>query len=329
MESSFSFLDGYETVFGLNPAEAFQSAKALESGGFVRFPDYLQEALRYAFSFAGEACASVLFLLAAALLSVLMPKGDGALRKYAGFLFLGVCAYPAVSDFFAAAVLAKEGISELTALMLASVPVLMSLRLTTASGVFLFITQLTGSLMLSVFLPLILFRTALGVCDGVTDLFSLSGIREMLKGIFTWGLGAVMLVFSMTSAFSGAVAGSKASIAGRSLRYAGNLVPVVGRYLSESAEMIYASASVLIQAGGIGIGAAILSCVMLPFLRLLVYVFLYKMAAFFVKPVAPPSLTALLDAVGEGFSGLAGMTVLTASISLINLAVIVRASGGV
>lgn len=323
----FAFLEEYSSSFGLNPAATFNSAADGVTSP-VNWQSVLREILRFAGNTARETCMSVLLLIGVSMLAVFLSESttrEGqAMRKYALLVMVAVCAYPAVQDFLEMAEVARNGISNLTALMLAAVPALFSLHISVSSGVFLLITQITGALMLSVFLPMVLCQTALGICDSITERFKLSGIRQIVKSVFTWGLGTVMLVFGIVSALSGAVAGTGATVAGRSLRYAGSLIPVVGRYLSESAEMIYASASVLRSAGGIGVSMAVIACVLEPFVQILVYVLIYKLAAFCIRPFAENRIAALADAVGEGLSGLAGITILTASVALINIAVIVR-----
>ncbi len=317
---SFDFLKEYAGSFGLDPV----SSK-------IQWARVLQEILLYAGKILPETCASVVLLIGVSVFSVLLAQNcakDGqAMRKYTLMIMTAICAYPLVADFLKMALVAKEGISNMTALMLASIPVLTSLDLSASSGVFLLITQIAGGFMLSVFLPMILCQTALGICDSITERYTLSGIRKGIKGIFTWGLGAVMLVFGIASTLGGAVDSSGGVAAGRSLRYAGSLIPVVGRYLSESAEMIYSSASVLRSAGGIGVCIAIIACVLEPFIHILVYVVVYRIATFCIRPYADKKIIELTDAVGEGLSGLAGITILTASIALINIAVIVRNSG--
>lgn len=317
---SFGFLKEYVGSFGLDPT----SSK-------IQWTQVFQEVLHYAGRILPETGASVVLLIGVSVCSVILAQNctkDGqAMRKYALMIMTGICAYPLVGDFLKMALVAKEGISNMTALMLASIPVLTSLDLSASSGVFLLITQIAGGFMLSVFLPIILCQTALGICDSITERYTLTGIRKGLKGIFTWGLGAVMLIFGIVSTLGGAVISSGGVAAGRSLRYAGSLIPVVGRYLSESAEMIYSSASVLRSAGGTSVCIAVIACVLEPFIHILMHVVVYRIAAFCIRPYADKKIIELTDAVGEGLSGLAGITILTASIALINVAVIVRSSG--
>ena len=70
-----------------------------------------------------------------------------------------------------------------------------------------------------------------------------------------------------------------------------------------------------------------IGCMVRPFVRLFIYSLLYKFTAFCIRPFGEKSVVTLLDAVSDGLSGLAGLTILVAAIALINVAVIVRIVG--
>ena len=94
------------------------------------------------------------------------------------------------------------------------------------------------------------------------------------------------------------------------MRYAGSAIPVVGRYLAESAEMIYAGGSVLASTGGVGVCIAVIGYMLRPFVQLFIYSMIYKFTAFCVRPFGESGIVSLLNAVSEGLSGLAGLTIL-------------------
>lgn len=317
--SEYAFLEKYTEIFGMN-----QSGESSWGQVFQAILAFAGETIR-------ETHSGVLLILGVCVLTLffktdLQPNSQN-MMKYTLLVMTAVCAFPVVRDFLEIASVARETISEITTLMVASVPGLISLKISPASGVFLFITQITGTLMLSVFLPMILCYTGIGICDTVTERFKLSGIRQMVKSIFTWGLGTVMLIFSITSSISGVISGAGATNVGRSLRYAGSMIPVVGRYLSESAEMIYASGVTMKSTLGLSVTMAVIGCTLMPFVRIMIYVFVYKILSFMIKPFGYSSICGLTETVAEGFIGLAGITVLTAAIGLINVSVIVRSIG--
>ena len=307
------FLEEYSVQFGLDPSNGIKEL------------DW-KEILLEIFSFVGkvttETKTTVLLVIAVSIVAVFLPK-----QQFTTYVLVGICGVPILTEFIKMVEVGRTGISDLTNIMVTAIPALFSLNFSGGTGVFLFITQLLGILMLYVFFPLILCQTALGISESITGPFNLKGLKQSVRSLFSWGLGLVMLVFSVSSAISGSVLGVSATSMGRSLRYAGSMIPVVGRYLAESAELIYAGSSVLISTGGVGVCIAVIGCMLRPFIRLFIYSLIYKFTAFCVRPFGEPGIVSLLDNVSEGLSGLAGLTILVAAIALINIAVIVRIVG--
>lgn len=317
--SNYAFLEKYTEVFGM------------DLSGEISWNQMIREIFEFAGETIRETYSGILLILGVCILTLffktdLQPNSQ-SMMKYTLLIMTAVCAFPIVRDFLKMISVAQNTISEITTLMVAAVPALISLKISPASGVFLFITQITGMLMLSVFLPMILCYTGLGVCDTVTERFTLNEIRQIVKSAFTWGLGTVMLIFSITSSISGVISGTGVTSVGRSLRYAGSVIPVVGRYLSESAEMIYAGGVTMKSTLGLSTTIAVIGCALAPFIRILIYFFAYKILSFIIKPFCCTPISKLTDTVSDGLVGLAGITVLTAAIGLINISVIVRSIG--
>ena len=307
------FLKEYDVLFGLDPSGSFSD---------IQWKRVLLEVISYAGNVAGETKFAVLFVLSVSIIGAFMPKW-----KMSSYLLVGICGVPVLKDFVTLVNVGRTGIAELTGIMVTAIPALFSLNFSGGTGLFLLVTQILGFLALNVFLPLLLCQTALGISESLSDPFQLSGLKQSIRSLFTWGLGIVMLIFSLVSTIGGTVLGANATTVGRSLRYAGSMIPVVGRYLAESAELIYASSSALAGAGGVGVCIAVIGCMVRPFVRLFIYSLLYKFTAFCIRPFGEKSVVTLLDAVSDGLSGLAGLTILVAAIALINVAVIVRIVG--
>ncbi len=307
------FLKEYDILFGLDPSGSISE---------LNWKTILLEIFSYAGDVATETKTAVLLVLSVSIVAVFLPKW-----RYSAYILVGICGIPILTDFVKMVEIGRTGISELTGIMVTAIPALFSLNFSGGTGVFLLITQVLGLLMLHVFLPLVLCQTALGISESITGPFNLKGLKQSTRSLFTWGLGLVMLIFSVSSAISGSVLGTSATAVGRSLRYAGNMIPVVGRYLAESAEMIYAGSSVLISTGGVGVCIAVIGCMLRPFIRLFIYSLIYKFTAFCIRPFGESGVVSLLDNVSDGLSGLAGLNILVAAIALINVAVIVRIVG--
>lgn len=225
----------------------------------------------------------------------------------------------------------ESTIESIRNIMISSIPGLCTMSLSSGAGgaiTFVTITQIAAILLCEIFLPLSIAYTALGICQSISGRFDLSGIKNMVKLIFNWGLGLMMMVFSCTATLSGALTGAKANLATRSLKYTGAMVPVVGRYLAESADMVFASASVIKgTAGTLAIGT-IITTAAAPCIKMALMVITYKIAGILIKPVADEKIVSSVTAIGEAYMMITGITILMSIMCIMNIAVLISISGG-
>ncbi len=314
------------TLWGLNPVSAMQDAMSGKTS--FSFGDLL-------LSFAGELLGRVtenitvlitvvgIVYVTSLMLSVYEPD-HAAWGEAAMLAVVAVIAVPIVRDVIQIASMTADTMGEMTALMLSSIPALATMGMTAGSGMFLLITQVVGVLLKTVFLPLSLLYGALGITDVISVRFRVEGVKNMVRSIFNWGLGIMMIVFTCVSSVSGALSGSFTSAGSKTLKYlAGSMVPVVGRYLSESADMVFASANLMKNAAGIGIMAALLVLCLLPFAKMIAYVLLYRLAGVLIQPVASDRICKLLTAAGDTLSMLMGLSALMGVMCIMNTAIFV------
>ena len=215
---------------------------------------------------------------------------------------------------------ASEMIEETRTVMISSIPALCVTNISTdiaGAGIFITLTQIAAVLLSEIFLPLALMYTIIGICGSVSDRFSLDGIKGMVKYVFNWGLGIMMIAFSCTATISGALSGAKTTMAARTLKYTGAMVPVVGRYLAESTDMVFA-------------GTAVLSVACTPCIKMAAHVIIYRLAGILIRPVADTKITSAVSNVGDSFMMITGITALMSVMSVLNIAILVSlVRGGV
>ena len=188
---------------------------------------------------------------------------------------------------------------------------------------FLIIAQSVTLVIKSILLPLAVIFGALGFCEVISDKFSVTGIRTIIRSTFNWILGITMVVFACSASVSGIVANSFTSISTRTLKYAGSMVPVVGRYLAESADLVFSGAGILKDAGGVGVMAAVFVACLSPFIKILSIVILYRLAVVFVSPVAHEKISKVITLVADALSMIMSITALLGVMYIINIAVMV------
>ncbi|MBQ8827819.1 MAG: hypothetical protein IJZ90_01590 [Clostridia bacterium] len=227
-----------------------------------------------------------------------------------------------IASFFVQTVVFTADSAEgMESVMLSVLPLLAALGLSKGSTVFVLCAQCVSLAISYVFIPLAAVYGALGFAEPLTDKFPVKELRVSVKSFFTWGLGLTMTIFSCITAITGAVVSQFAGVTGKTVKYAGNLVPFVGSYLSESADLVFSGINALRSASGIGASAAVFITGISPFLKLLAYVTVLRIASFFIRPFAASSMRSVVDNTSEAVTMLMGMTALMGAFFIINIAV--------
>ena len=260
-------------------------------------------------------------------------ESDSGMKDIISFAVICLLCVPMMENVKNVITNATETIEEIKVVMLSSIPALCATQIGDAvagAAIFITLTQTAAVLLSGIFLPLALAYTVVGICGSVSDRFSLDGVKGMVKYVFNWGLGLMMMGFSCAATLSGALTGAKTSMAARTLKYTGAMVPVVGRYLAESTDMVFAGASVIKSTAGIAAVTAILTAAAAPCVKMATHVLIYRIAGIMIRPVAAPKISKAVTNVGDAFMMITGITALMSVLSVLNVAVLVTlVRGGV
>ena len=260
------------------------------------------------------------------LFSATTEDQNGGLKDIISFAAICLLCVPIVENIKDVIENATQTIEEVRTIMLSSIPALCASDVgsgAAGAAVFITLTQSAAVLLSEIFLPLALVYTIIGICASVSNKFSLDGVKGMVKFVFSWGLGIMMIVFSCTATLSGALTGARASMASRTLKYTGAMVPVVGRYLAESADMVFAGASVIKSTAGIAAVTGILTIAIAPCVKMATHVLVYRIAGILIRPVADAKISNAITNVGDAFMMITGITALMSVMSILNVAVLV------
>ncbi len=177
--------------------------------------------------------------------------------------------------------------------------------------------------------PLTYAYIAMCAADTAIGNGTLSRVTSMVKGVITWVLTGIMTVFVAYITLSGAISSSADAITIKGAKLAlSGAVPVVGSIISDAAETVVASASILKNVIGIAGMLAVLAICILPFLRLGAHYFIYKAAAALCCVFSDKRMTSLIDGIAGAFGLILGMTGACAMLVLISVASALLAAGG-
>lgn len=178
-------------------------------------------------------------------------------------------------------------------------------------------------------LPLIGVITALGVVDRLGDTSYLKGVTGLLKSCFKWGTGLLLTLYGAVIGIQAQAAGAFDTVAGKTVKYAvGSFVPVVGSALSDSLEMVGASAraikSALGLSGIIGVGYVCIS----PLFNVCAVALAYKIASCLCAAAAEKRVVGVIDEVGGNLVRVCGVILAVGVMFVISLAMLCRMGGG-
>lgn len=252
-------------------------------------------------------------------------------KEIASLAILSIGATPLLADLSQIVMETKETVGDIQMTLSASVPALSTMNLGNSSVsqiVFFLLTEVIIMLLNKVFLPLVLIYVALSFCGAFSDRFNVNSIKNTVKSFFTWGLGTMMIIFSVISLLCGAMDGAKQTLLGRTLKHTGSMVPVVGRYLAESADLTFAGLNVMKSTAGVSATTALVGVMIAPILKIASYILLYRLCSTIMKPVDNSGLCSITDSVTDAFTMLGGIVILVSVMAIMNISMLVKISVG-
>lgn len=164
------------------------------------------------------------------------------------------------------------------------------------SPMLLFYINFLTSVINTVLIPLFMFAFAIGIINQAALEIKLKSFEKLLKQVGYFIMGIITLSFGAVSVVKGIAFSSLDGVIGKSVKYAvSNLIPVVGRFLSDSADTV-ASVSLIIKNGaGLVAYIILLVIVLAPIIKTGVIILLLKFSAAITEPISDERCTALIE----------------------------------
>ncbi len=219
----------------------------------------------------------------------------------------------ALTTFFGAVASVRSAISLLVGLMQSILP-LITLLLAgvgafTTAGIYhplmLIAINLVAILIQSLVVPALIAAVVLDVIGSVTG-FKLSGIATLLRQIGLWATGAGLTLFLGLVAIYGNAGPVMDGVALRTGKYLANtFIPVVGKLFSDATEMVFGSTYLLKDAVGVAGLLGIAFVVVVPLLKLLILILVFRIAAAVLAPIGAKLMTEALSQFATSLAHLA------------------------
>ncbi len=264
----------------------------------------------------------LLTVLAAVLETVQTAFASQVVSQTAFFVVYLVISVLAVSSFHSATAYATGAMDNMEGLMLGSMPVF--LALITASGgltsaaafhpLIVFIVNLTGFVVDHLVFPLIFFSTVLLMVSQVSRQYKLTQLAGLIRTVLLTVLGLGMTAFLGVMSVQGALSGLADGVALKSAKYvASNLIPIVGKAVSDATESIAGATLLMKNATGIAGAVLVLLLCAFPALKILALSLVYNGAAAVMQPLGDTPVIGLLGIIGKS------LTLVFASLSAVGI----------
>ena len=226
--------------------------------------------------------------------------------------------------------------------MYATTPVLITLLVSggniTSGGIFqplmLMIVEVSATIMKSVFIPMIFLSTILSIVSNISEKIHITRLTAMLKQITAWALGAILTVFIAVVSLQGSLGAVIDGVTSKTAKFAiGTFIPVVGKTLADAADTVIGCTLLIKNAAGVAAMVGVLIICIVPLLKILALVALYKAASALVEPISEKRITnCISDVAGSmvyifGIAAAVGfmfLITITALISAGNLSAMIR-----
>lgn len=184
----------------------------------------------------------------------------------------------------------------------------------------LMLSDIFLSLMRDVLVPVLYCMIGTAAAGALLEQSRLSLLSKGIGKLLSWGLSAILIVFTAFLSVSNLLAGSADRFAvkvGKTV--ISGAVPVVGGILSDATEAVAAAALTLRGTLGVLGVFSVLALCLVPLLRMAVQYLFYQLAAFFSGMVGSQSLSKFLEQLSSAFSLMLAMTAGGAFLLLVSL----------
>lgn len=204
-----------------------------------------------------------------------------------------------VATFVETVNMLKSTINTMSTLMQVISPFLLSILIATGkistTGIIqpllLFLASSVGFIVTYFVIPLLSISVAFNVICSISENIKLEKLSKLFSSVSVWTIGVVLTIFLGVLSLETSLSSSVDSLSVKTTQAAvSNFVPVVGKFFSDSFEMVVGATKIIGKTGGvIGILGIIIVGVV-PILKMASIMGIYMLLAALVEPITPSTL---------------------------------------
>ena len=152
-------------------------------------------------------------------------------------------------------------------------------------------------------------------------------LSKFLKSGIVWVLGVVVTIFVSILSLEGNLTSNIDGIAAKGIKSAAsNLIPVVGKALSDSVDTVLGATSILKNSVGIVGMIIIIGICIIPIIKLSVLTLTYALTQAICEPLADKKIVSLLGEIGGTFKILLGIMIFASVLLIVGIAMCIKIS---
>lgn len=252
------------------------------------------------------------------------------LAHYACYIILSMLI---INSFMLALDLGKKTVAQMVDFMQIILPILLTLLIAVGGPntkllfhpMVIGTVNIIGSLIKDLVFPLIFFSFIIGIISNISQKVQFSKLSELIRQII------IVVISASLTIFIGIITmyGITANVDGVTIRTAkfavDNFIPIIGKFLSDAVETVIGCSSILKNGIGIiGLVSLLLICIA-PAIKIVVLIFVYKMIAAIIQPIASPNITTCFSEVGKALLLILVGILSVATMFFITITIIVEA----
>ncbi len=237
-------------------------------------------------------------------------------------------------SFSTAVKLCSGIINDMVNFMHAIMPVLVTLLISggsiTTGGVIqpllITVVELSATLIKTVFLPLIYLSAIITIINNISDKIQLAKLAAFIKQITTWAIGCVLTIFIAIVSIQGTLGAVVDGVTTKTAKFAiSTFIPIVGKTLSDAADTVIGCTLLIKNAAGILTMIGVLTICIVPLIKIIALVGLYKAAGALLEPLADKRISNCISDVAGSMLQLFALSAAVSLMFLISVTVLISA----
>ena len=302
--------------------------------------EFILNKLFYEIRLGLKACVSILIvIILMAIVKGIELEKDNAVSKVTSLVGFLVIVTIILKSYFVMIKLFTDTVTLLTGVVEVVAPFMLAILIATGevatSGiigpVLLFVTTLVGVIVTHVIVPLLSISLVFKIISNMADGIKVDKLSKMFSSTAMWIIGVLFAIFLGIMELEGSITTSIDEVAVKTTQAAvSNLVPVVGKFVSDSLEVVMGASEVIGKAVGV-IGIIVMALVaLIPVIKIIIHCIMYFLLSAISELLNTDSkITELCDAMNKQYKTMLGIMLGVMITFVIGIGIVINLMGKV